>query len=88
MPAVEIDDLPIAISPRKLQELIPDLGRDAAYVVARALGIRVRKKLLIPRERFIGWLRGELKITPTSSVEQKKSRTPATIEPAKASPGA
>ena len=70
-----IEDLPLAISPRQLNELIPSLGKVARYKIACALGVRIERKILIPRERLVAWLRGELKIASVDQTEKANSQS-------------
>ncbi len=71
-----LEDLPLAISPRQLTELIPSLGKLATYKIAGALGVRVERKIVIPRERLLAWLRGEVKITTERSRKQTGIEVP------------
>ena len=48
----------LAFTTRQLFGVLP-LGRYALYALARKIGIRCGRRLLIPREALEAWLRGE-----------------------------
>lgn len=49
------DDVPLALTPQDLWTMF-DFGRNHAYEIAAMLGVRVGRKLLIPREKLRRWL--------------------------------
>jgi hypothetical protein len=46
----------LAVTPKELKQLLPRMSRPSLYKLARRLGIREGRRLLIPRAALEDWL--------------------------------
>jgi hypothetical protein len=60
------DDIPLCLSVADLQRCF-SLSKHQSYTVANLIGIRLGKRLIIPKERFRSWLEtGSYEANPTT----------------------
>jgi len=60
---LELNELPHLLTVKQLREVVgPEiLGRDEAYRLARTYGLKLGRKLVVPRRVVVALLQGELK---------------------------
>ena len=60
---IELNELPHLLTVKQLREVVgPEiLGRDEAYRLARTYGLKLERKLVVPRRVVVALLQGELK---------------------------
>lgn len=66
----DYSDLQPAMSLSVFRQHLPGLGRDLAYAIAKAIGIKAGSRWLLPRARVIDFLEGRVVVAGKPGTRQ------------------